>query len=152
MKIPSFQNFLNESKIKVKRKYTDTYPAVYVNEKNSVRWGVMKFISECENMTATHEEMVQYFKTIKESSQGKNKGTISWLRNNKKIIQKNKTNGNISYTFTKYGKKIWETYLKKIKENELNADCVDCEDELDNTIQDNEDEYIQQQNDLTIGT
>ena len=109
-RIYSFEEFVNEGQVAVKRKYTDIYPAKLVSEKGPTREKVLSFVKE--NGTVTYEDMMEFMKSMNEETGGST--SRKWLTKNpqyfKVIAEKD---GTKSYKLSLLGERV-HTAIQKL--------------------------------------
>ena len=108
--IYSFEEFVNEAKVTVKRKYTDIYPSKNVNQHGPVREKVLAFVKE--NGTVSYEDMMEFMKSMNEETGGST--SRKWLTKNpqyfKVIAEKD---GTKSYKLSVLGERV-HTAIQKL--------------------------------------
>lgn len=105
MKLYNFEEFVNESIITTKRKYTDNHPAWKTYSGLAKRNSVMKTIID-KNGILTEEDLNGFF--VDKHSRNR------WFKNNKKYIAvEEDKDGNKIYKLTKHGQRIYDTINSK---------------------------------------
>lgn len=93
----SFREFLNEKRVTIKRKYTDSYPAKYASTSARVRNAILDAMHDG---VITKEELKGILSEI--SAHRK------WLSKNSKLFKiEEDEEGNVIYRLSKAGKKIF---------------------------------------------
>jgi len=101
-------DFIPKRSIVLRRKYRDANEE-RLGLKAPVRTKVLEFIES--KGTVTHEELDEFIQSVKEDA-GK-KPSWGWVRKNASLIDKDIDEGGaVSYSLTKRGKRILETYKK----------------------------------------
>jgi len=106
-KIKSYQAFKEElnqleevARIRIKRKYTEKYPEIYVGKKAPVRETILQFIDN--KGYVTKEELKEFIAAMNEEKGTKT--TWDWVRKNSRYIKETRK----GFTLTKLGKKVLE--------------------------------------------
>jgi hypothetical protein len=106
----SFDEFLlNESRVIVKRKYTDLHPERTVYDKAPVRERVLSFVKEQGKVT--HKEMMNFFRSLNEETGGN--VSRKWLNKNTAYFKITEKNGNKVYSLSALGKRVHESIMKQ---------------------------------------
>lgn len=98
----TFEEFINESKVTVKRKYTNSHPAKSVSAVGPVRDKILSFVKEKREVT--HEEIMEFLKTVNEESGGNT--SRKWLNKNTQYFKVTEKNGVKKYKLSSYGEKV----------------------------------------------
>ena len=101
-RIYSFEEFVNEGQVAVKRKYTDIYPAKLVSEKGPTREKVLSFVKE--NGTVTYEDMMEFMKSMNEETGGST--SRKWLTKNPQYFKITEKNGKKTYKLSSLGERV----------------------------------------------
>lgn len=104
----SYEEFLNEAKVTVKRKYTDNYPAKHVNVNGPIREKILSFVKE--KGTVSYNEMMEFVKGINEESGGNT--SRKWLNKNTKYFKVTEKNGVKTYKLSSFGEKVHNAIQK----------------------------------------
>ena len=105
MNIYTFDEFVNESMVTYKRKYTDKYPALSTYGNLNKRNAILKTIVD-NNGTLTEEEIDNFF--------GNKHNSSRWFKHNKKYISiEEDKDGNRVYKLTKHGQRLFNTLNPK---------------------------------------
>lgn len=107
--IQTFEEFLNEGKVTVKRKYTESHPEKAVSEYAPIREKVLSFINS--NGTVTHKQLLEFFKSLNEESGGAT--SRKWLNKNTVYFNIKEKNGDKTYSLSNFGKRVHESILKQ---------------------------------------
>jgi hypothetical protein len=108
--ILDFQSFVvNEAKVAVKRKYTESHPAKTVSDKAPIRERVLNYIKEKGNVT--HDQLMEFFKDLNEE----NGGTTSrkWVNKNTQYFNIKEKEGVKTYSLSKMGSRVQEAIQKQ---------------------------------------
>jgi hypothetical protein len=106
----SFQEFmLNESRVVVKRKYTEAYPERAVSDRAPMREKILSFVNEKGRVS--HKEMINFFKTVNEES-GRNVSR-KWLNKNTAYFKIAERNGEKIYRLSAMGRRVHESIMKQ---------------------------------------
>ena len=106
--VNNFEDFLNEAKVSVKRKYTENHPAKHVSSHGPIREKVLAFVKE--NGEVTREELLKFFKGMNEETGGAT--SRKWLNKNTHLVSVSEKNGTKTYSLTKLGKRLHEKIVK----------------------------------------
>lgn len=105
MNLYSFDEFVNESMVTVKRKYTDNHPAWTTYGNLNKRNSVLKAIVDNKG-TLTEEEINGFF--------GNKHNGSRWFKYNKKYVSiEEDKDGNKIYKLTKHGQRLFDTLNPK---------------------------------------
>jgi cytidyltransferase-like protein len=105
MNLYSFDEFVNESMVTVKRKYTDNHPAWTTYGNLNKRNSVMKAIVDKKG-SLTEEEINGFF--------GNKHNSSRWFKYNKRYISiEEDKDGNKIYKLTKHGQRLFDTLNPK---------------------------------------
>ena len=106
----SFEEFmLNESRVVVKRKYTDAHPERAVSNRAPVRERILSFVNEKGRVT--HKEMINFFRSLNEEMGGN--VSRKWLNKNTAYFKISERNGEKSYRLSAMGKRVHESIMKQ---------------------------------------
>lgn len=100
--IQSYEEFINESKVTVKRKYTDAYPAQHISSNGPVRERILSFVKEKGEVS--HEDMMEYVKGVNEETGGNT--SRKWLNKNARYFTIKEKNGIKTYRLSSLGEKV----------------------------------------------
>ena len=109
--IQNFDEFLNEGKVMVKRKYTDSYPAKHVSSAAPVRERILSFVKE--NGEVSHEKMMEYVKSVNEETGGNT--SRKWLNKNTRYFSIKEKNGVKTYKLSPLGERVHH-FINKLNE------------------------------------
>lgn len=110
IQVLSYDEFVNEALMTVKRKYTDLHPAKVVSDYAPVREKVLSFIKE---RNAVSEKELQEFLRLMNEQSGR-KTSMHWVRANEKFFTVKTNEGNKMYSLSKEGERV-HTKLTSIK-------------------------------------
>jgi hypothetical protein len=106
----TFDEFmLNESRLTVKRKYTDAYPEKNVSLKAPIRERILSFVNEKGKVS--HKEMIDFFRTVNEETGGS--VSRKWLNKNTSYFKISEKNGSKVYRLSAMGKRVHESIMKQ---------------------------------------
>ena len=105
----NFNEFLNEGKVVVKRKYTETHPEKSVSNTAPIRERVLSFISE--KGSVSRQELLEFLVSMNEETGGNT--SRKWLTKNPTLFMVKEKNGVKTYTLSSYGKKVHESIMKQ---------------------------------------
>jgi len=100
--IYSFEEFLNEAKVTVKRKYTDIYPSKQVDQRGPTREKVLSFVKE--NGIVSYEDMMEFMKSMNEETGGST--SRKWLTKNPQYFRITEKAGKKTYKLSSLGEKV----------------------------------------------
>jgi hypothetical protein len=106
--VATYEEFLNEGKVSVKRKYTENYPAKYVNTNGPIREKILSFLKE--KGSVTYSEMMEFVKSINEETGGNT--SRKWLNKNTKYFKVTEKNGVKTYKLSSFGEKVHNAIQK----------------------------------------
>lgn len=106
--VQSFDEYLNEGHIVVKRKYTQSHPEKKVGSKAPIREKVLSFLAE--KGSVSKDQMMDFIGGLNEESGGKT--SRKWLNKNTHLVNVTEKNGTKTYTLTKLGKRLHEKIVK----------------------------------------
>jgi len=101
--IHSFEEFVNEAKVTVKRKYTDIYPAKQVDQRGPIREKVLAFVKE--NGEVSYEDMTEFMKSMNEETGGST--SRKWLTKNPQYFKITEKNGKKTYKLSLLGERVY---------------------------------------------
>jgi hypothetical protein len=104
----SYEEFVNEGLVTIKRKYTDNYPSKEVAVYAPIREKILSFVSE--NGKVTHEQMMEFIKAMNEEKGGVT--SRKWLNKNERYFVIAEKNGIKTYSLSGIGKKVHDTIKK----------------------------------------
>ena len=107
--IETFEDFINEGRVVIKRKYTDTHPEKAVSDKAPIRERVLSFVSE--KGSVTRQELLEFLSAMNEETGGNT--SRKWLTKNPTLFVIKEKNGIKTYNLSSYGKKVHESILKQ---------------------------------------
>jgi hypothetical protein len=100
----SYEDFLNEALVTVKRKYTDNHPANVVSDYAPVREKILAFVQEKGEVTI--EELKEFINLLNEETGGKT--TTKWVSRNAKYFKVREG----KYTLSAMGKRVHDSIVK----------------------------------------
>jgi hypothetical protein len=101
--VNNFEDFLNEAKVSVKRKYTDLYPAKHVSSHGPIREKVLAFVKEMGEVT--HKDLLEFFKGMNEETGGAT--SRKWLNKNPHYFKVTEKSGVKTYKLSKLGERVY---------------------------------------------
>ena len=107
--IESFDEFLNEGRVTVKRKYTEAHPEKSVSDRAPIRERVLSFVNE--KGSVSRQELLEFLKAMNEETGGTT--SRKWLTKNPTLFVIKEKNGVKTYTLSSYGKKVHESIMKQ---------------------------------------
>ena len=108
---------IEEALARVKRKWTETHPAVNIDPNAILRNKIVKFIGDKEKCRCTRTEFNDFCNSLQEDEQIGRIPSRSWLPKNKHIVKKIKV-GNTPYLkLTPIGKRVHSYICKEEKED-----------------------------------
>ena len=109
--INNLNNFLNEKKVVVKRRYTEAYPAKNISTNARVRSVILDAISDGH---ITEEEMSRILNTLEANKR--------WLSRNKTLFNISEDQeGILTYALSPYGKRVKDRTTPKVLNEALNV-------------------------------
>lgn len=110
MEVLDFENFLNERKVTLKRKYTEAYPAKHISTSARVRNAVLDAVADG---VITEEELKGILAEIEAHKR--------WLSRNSSLFKiEEDEEGNIVYRLSKKGNKI-RSKTRPVNESRLTS-------------------------------
>ena len=106
--IYSFDEFVSEGHIVVKRKYTNSHPEKKFGSKAPIREKILSFLAERGNVS--RDEMMQFINGLNEETGGST--SRKWLNKNTHLVAVIKKENEKTYSLTKLGKKLHEKIVK----------------------------------------
>jgi len=100
--VNSFEDFLNESKVSIKRKYTENHPAKHVSSHGPIREKVLAFVKEKGEVT--REELLNFFKGMNEETGGST--SRKWLNKNPHYFKVTEKKGVKTYKLSQLGERV----------------------------------------------
>jgi hypothetical protein len=107
----SFEEFLNESRLTYKRKYTDAHPEGAVSSRGPIRERILSFVNEKGKVT--YKEMTEFIKGVNEETGGTT--SRKWLNKNTSYFKIRERNGEKIYSLSEKGKRVHEAIIKQNK-------------------------------------
>lgn len=98
----SYDQYLTEALLVVKRKYTDLHPEKKVSNYAPVRERVLSFIKE--KGTVSEKELTEFLRMMNEETGRKT--TMGWVKANEKFFTVKTTEGEKTYTLSKDGHRV----------------------------------------------
>lgn len=106
----SYNDFVNEALLVVKRKYTDIHPEKVVSDYAPVREKVLSFVKERGSVS---EKDLQEFLKLTNEQTGR-KTSMGWVKANERFFTVKTSEGNKMYSLSKEGERI-HTKLTSLK-------------------------------------
>ena len=106
----TYQDFINESRLTVKRKYTDKHPEKRVYSNAPVREKILSFVKESGKVS--QKDLLEYIKGMNEG-EGR-KTTIKWVNNNLRYFRVTEKNGTRFFRLSLLGERVHTAILKQI--------------------------------------
>jgi hypothetical protein len=100
----SYEDFLNEAIVTVKRKYTENHPAKIVSDYAPVREKILAFVQEKGEVTL--DELKEFISLLNEESGGKT--SAKWLTKNSKYFKVKEG----KYALSHLGKRVHDSINK----------------------------------------
>ena len=100
--VNNFEDFLNEAKVSVKRKYTESHPAKHVSSYGPIREKVLAFVKEKGEVS--HTDLLEFFKGMNEETGGAT--SRKWLNKNPHYFKISEKNGAKTYKLSKLGERV----------------------------------------------
>lgn len=100
--VNNFEDFLNEAKVSVKRKYTELHPAKHVSSHGPIREKVLAFVKEKGEVS--YEDLLEFFKGMNEESGGAT--SRKWLNKNPHYFKVTEKKGAKTYKLSKLGERV----------------------------------------------
>ncbi len=107
--VHNFEDFLNEARVTVKRKYTTDHPEKSVSDHAPVRERILSFVKEKKEVT--HTQMMEFIRGMNEES-----GTQTsqkWLGKNAQYFNVKEKHSTKYYTLSKMGERVHEAIMKQ---------------------------------------
>lgn len=101
------ENAINEALVKIKRRWTESYPAVFINPEAVLRNKIVKFIGGHPLCRCTREQFNEYCNKMEEDVEVGRKPSASWLSKNKHIVKTMEVAGEQYVKLTENGKRIF---------------------------------------------
>lgn len=106
--IQSFEEFLLEGHIVVKRKYTEAHPEKKVGSKGPIRERILSFLDE--HGSVSKKDMMEFIAGLNEETGGKT--SRKWLNKNTHLVIVKEHDGEKTYSLSKTGKRLHEKIIK----------------------------------------
>ena len=106
----SYSDFINESRLTVKRKYTDKHPEKQVYANAPVREKILSFVKESGRVS--QKDLVQFIQGLNE--QTGRKTTVKWVNNNLKYFRVTEKNGVRFFRLSLLGERVHTAILKQV--------------------------------------
>jgi len=106
----SFDDFINEGKVTVKRKYTDKYPQREVSSNAPIREKILSFVKEAGRVS--HEELMEFIAGMNEENGGST--SRKWVNKNTQYFHITEKNGVKTYRLSSLGERVHAAILKQI--------------------------------------
>ncbi len=106
----SFDEFINEGKVTVKRKYTDRYPKQEVSSKAPIREKILSFVKEGGRVS--HEELMEFISSMNEENGGST--SRKWVNKNTQYFHITEKNGVKTYRLSALGERVHAAILKQV--------------------------------------
>jgi hypothetical protein len=115
---------LNERLAKIKRPWTEQYPAIFINPESVLRNKIVKFVGSGDKSRVTEQELKEFFNKLQEDEEIGRRPSSSWLSRNKHIIESTKIGNQKFYKLTKVGKRVFD-HLRDDEEKRTNESISD---------------------------
>lgn len=109
--VQTYEEFINESKVTVKRKYTEAHPAKHVSSNGPVRERILSFVKEKGEVS--HEDMMEYVKSVNEETGGNT--SRKWLNKNTRYFSIKEKDGVKTYRLSALGERVHH-YINKLNQ------------------------------------
>jgi hypothetical protein len=106
----SFEDFINEGKVTVKRKYTDNYPKKEVSSNAPVRERILSFVKEAGRIS--HEDLMEFIASMNEENGGAT--SRKWVNKNSHYFHITEKNGVKTYRLSALGERVHNAILKQV--------------------------------------
>ena len=106
----SFDEFLNEGKVTVKRKYTDKHPQKDVSVKAPIREKILSFVKEAGRIS--HEDLMEFISSMNEETGGAT--SRKWVNKNSHYFHITEKNGVKTYRLSALGERVHNAILKQV--------------------------------------
>ena len=100
--VKTFQEFVNESRVVVKRKYTEAYPEAAVSDKAPVRERILSFVKEKKEVS--HTELMEFIRGLNEETGGQT--SRKWVNKNTRYFEVKEKHNTKYYTLSKMGERV----------------------------------------------
>jgi hypothetical protein len=101
-RVLSYDQFLNEALVTLKRKYTEAHPEKRISDYAPVREKVLSFVKE--KGSVSEEELSEFFKLMNEETGRKT--NIGWVKANPHLFKVKESNGSKTYSLSKEGHRV----------------------------------------------
>lgn len=105
-----FEEFINNGKLVVKRKYTEKYPAFEVGNHAPIREKILSFVNEKEPVS--HEDLMEHINGINEETGGTT--SRKWVNHNKRYFRITEKDGTKTYALSPLGLRVHRAILNQI--------------------------------------
>jgi hypothetical protein len=106
----SFDEFVNEGKVTIKRKYTDLHPSLTVSTNAPIRERILSFLKEAG--TVTHDELMEFIAGMNEESGGST--SRKWVNKNTQYFVIKERQGVKTYRLSPLGERVHRAILKQV--------------------------------------
>lgn len=106
----SFEEFVNEGKVTVKRKYTDLHPQREVSTNAPIRERILSFVKEGGRVS--HEELMEFIASMNEENGGST--SRKWVNKNTQYFHITEKNGVKTYRLSALGERVHNAILKQV--------------------------------------
>lgn len=106
----SFDEFINEEKIIIKRKYTDKHPKMAISSVAPIREKILSFVKESGEVS--HEELMEFIAGMNEESGGAT--SRKWVNKNSKYFKISEKNGIKTYRLSSLGSRVHSAIINQI--------------------------------------
>jgi hypothetical protein len=106
----SFEEFVNEGKVTIKRKYTELYPSREVSSNAPIREKILSFVKEAG--TVTHDELMEFIAGMNEENGGST--SRKWVNKNTQYFVIKERQGVKTYRLSSLGERVHHAILKQV--------------------------------------
>ena len=106
----SFEEFINEGKVTVKRKYTDAYPSKEVSVNAPIREKILSYVKEVGRVS--HEELMEFISGMNEENGGAT--SRKWVNKNTRYFRISEKNGEKIYRLSSLGERVHAAIMKQV--------------------------------------
>jgi predicted HTH transcriptional regulator len=106
----SFDEFINEEKLTIKRRYTDKYPKMEISSVAPIREKILSFVKESGEVT--HEELMEFIAGMNEETGGAT--SRKWINKNTRYFKISEKNGSKTYRLSGLGSRVHSAIMNQI--------------------------------------
>ena len=117
-KMDNMKYVITEALAKVKRKWTDDYPAIHINPAATLRNKLVKYIGDGEHNRVARSDFDTYCAELQEDEEVGKSPSRSWLSKNKHLIEKIKVGKTPYLRLSGTGKRVYSYLVKEAEEAE----------------------------------